>query len=168
VRRIATVAIATVGGLALLAAFHTTPGLAPKSAAGVLAPARPPAGAAPPSVPATTVSPSSGSSAASPAPTTPPTARPASRTFAGPVVSNRYGDVQVEVVVSGKQLVDVEAIELPMDRQHSVEISSVAGPELRQEALQAKSANIDAISGATYTSESYAQSLQAALDQAGL
>ena len=62
----------------------------------------------------------------------------------------------------------MEAVQLPSDRRRSQEINSIAGPDLRQEALQAKSANIDVISGATYTSYSYAQSLQGALDQAGL
>jgi uncharacterized protein with FMN-binding domain len=76
--------------------------------------------------------------------------------------------VQVEVVVRDGQLSDVEALELPSDRQRSRYINSIAGPELRQEALQARSANIDVITGATYTSQSYAQSLQNALDQAGL
>ena len=93
---------------------------------------------------------------------------PARRTVVGSVVSNPYGDVQVEVVVRDGQLSDVEALELPSDRQRSQYINSIAGPELRQEALQARSANIDVISGATYTSQSYAQSLQNALDQAGL
>ena len=91
-----------------------------------------------------------------------------SRTIVGPAVSNRYGDVQVEIVVRNGQLADVEAVELPSDHARSQYISSVAGPELRSEALQARSANIDVISGATYTSEGYAQSLQSALDQAGL
>ena len=45
-------------------------------------------------------------------------------------------------------------------------ISQQAGPLLQQEALQAQSAQIDIVSGATYTSESYAQSLQSALDRA--
>ena len=76
--------------------------------------------------------------------------------------------MQVEVVVRGGQLVDVEALQLPADRSRSRDINSIAGPDLRQEALQARSANIDIISGATYTSEGYAQSLQSALDSAGL
>jgi len=84
----------------------------------------------------------------------------------GPVESNNYGDVQVQIVVRGGQLVDVQALQLPSDRRRSQEISSYAEPYLRQEALQARSANIDIVSGATYTSVSYAQSLQAALDQA--
>jgi uncharacterized protein with FMN-binding domain len=90
-----------------------------------------------------------------------------SGTIDGPVVDTRYGPVQVEVVLSGGQLQDVVAIQLPSGRR-SGQISNAAAPILRQEALQAKSASIDTVSGATYTSDAYAQSLQAALDQAGL
>ena len=67
-----------------------------------------------------------------------------------------------------RHVVDVESVQLPSDRERSRYINSIAGPDLRQEALQARSANIDVITGATYTSDSYAQSLQGALDQAGL
>jgi uncharacterized protein with FMN-binding domain len=91
----------------------------------------------------------------------------AAATIDGPVVDTRYGAVQVEIVVSGGQLKDVVALQLPTGR-HSGQISTAVAPILRQEALQAKSAAIDTVSGATYTSEGYAQSLQAALDQAGL
>jgi uncharacterized protein with FMN-binding domain len=83
-------------------------------------------------------------------------------------VSTRYGDVQVRAVVQGGRLVDVQALTLPSDRERSARISDFAGPELHDEALQAQSANIDVVSGATYTSEGYAQSLQAALDRAGI
>ena len=91
----------------------------------------------------------------------------AAATIDGPVVDTRYGAVQVEIVVSGGQLKDVVALQLPTGR-HSGQISTAVAPILRQEALQAKSAAIDTVSGATYTSDAYAQSLQAALDQAGL
>jgi uncharacterized protein with FMN-binding domain len=91
----------------------------------------------------------------------------AAATIDGPVVDTRYGAIQVEIVVSGGQLKDVVALQLPTGR-HSGQISTVVAPILRQEALQAQSASIDTVSGATYTSDAYAQSLQAALDQAGL
>ena len=162
-RRILTVIIATIGGLALLASFHTTSGTARKAAVGVVLPTRPPASGSPPATGGSTT-PGSASST----PPTPSSDQPASRTIIGPVVSNRYGDVQVEVVVSGRQLLDVKPLQLPFDRRRSQEISDAAGPDLRQEALQAQSANINVVSGATYTSDSYAQSLQAALDQAGI
>ena len=90
-----------------------------------------------------------------------------SKTIDGPVVSTRFGDVQVEIVVAGGKLTDVVALELPTGRR-SGQISNYAGPILRQEALQAQSAKIDLVSGATYTSDAYTQSLQSALDQAGV
>jgi uncharacterized protein with FMN-binding domain len=86
----------------------------------------------------------------------------------GPVVSTRYGDVQVQTTVSGGRLTDVQALQLPSDRARSAFISQTAAPMLRDEALQAQSGQIDTISGATYTSEAYAQSLQAALSGSGL
>ena len=91
----------------------------------------------------------------------------AAATIDGPVVDTRYGAVQVEIVVSRGQLKDVVALQLPTGR-HSGQISTAVAPILRQEALQAKSAAINTVSGATYTSDAYAQSLQSALDQAGL
>jgi uncharacterized protein with FMN-binding domain len=81
-------------------------------------------------------------------------------------VTNRFGDVQVKVVIVNGQITDVVALVLPTDRSYSAYVSSVAGPLLRQEAIQAQSAKIDIISGATYTSQSYQQSLESALVQA--
>ena len=89
------------------------------------------------------------------------------RTIQGPAVDMRWGPVQVTIVVKGKVLTDVQAT-APTERSRSAFINNQAIPILRQEALQAKSANIDLLSGATLTSEAFAQSLQAALLQAGL
>ena len=84
----------------------------------------------------------------------------------GNVFSNRYGDVQVAVVLNGTRIVNVNALQMPHDRSRSADISSQAAPLLHDEVIQAQSAQIDTIGGATYTSESYAQSLQSALDKA--
>ena len=78
---------------------------------------------------------------------------------------NPYGDVEVQLTVQGGRIVDVTALRLPQDRERSAEISRYAAPILRQEVLQAQGADIDAVSGATYTSNGYAESVQAALDQ---
>ncbi len=91
----------------------------------------------------------------------------APRTIQGPAVDMHWGPVQVTIVVKGKALTDVQAT-APTERARSAFINNQAIPILRQEALQAKSANIDLLSGATMTSEAFAQSLQAALTQAGL
>jgi len=89
-------------------------------------------------------------------------------TYTGSAVSTRYGDVQVEVTIAGGKVTEVTALQLTDDDPRSSMISAQAAPLLRQEALSAQSAQIDTISGATYTSEGYIQSLQSALDQAGL
>ncbi|HXC78848.1 MAG TPA: FMN-binding protein [Candidatus Acidoferrum sp.] len=117
--------------------------------------------------PAATSSPSvSPSGAPTPSPSPSPTAL--NGTFTGADVPNRFGDVQVRVVISSGRITDVQAVQLPTDRAESAYISQQVGPWLRTEALQAQSANIDIISGATYTSQSYAQSLESALQQAHL
>src|SRR5690349_7860345 len=132
-RRVAPVIIATVIGLALLATFKTTP----TGGAKKVAIASPPPTTS--TLPATTVpSATHGTSAPSntdPAPT-PTTSPPASRTVDGQDVPNQYGDVQVRVVINGKRLVDVQALQLPFDHARSAEISRQAEPYLRQEALQ--------------------------------
>ena len=100
-------------------------------------------------------------------PSTTTTTNGASATIDGTAVSTRYGTIQVEIVVASGQIQDVVALQLPTGR-HSGQISQEVEPILRQEALSAQSASIDLVSGATYTSEAYAQSLQAAIDQAGI
>jgi uncharacterized protein with FMN-binding domain len=91
-----------------------------------------------------------------------------SGTFLGAVAQTRYGPVQVQVVVSDGVITDVTAPQLTDADGRSVAISAQAAPVLRQEALQAQSADIQAVSGATFTSEGYTTSLQSAIDQAGL
>jgi len=86
--------------------------------------------------------------------------------FTGAVAETMYGPVQVQITISNGKVTDVAALQLPSDRPRSAEISQYAAPILRSEALQAQSAQVDAVSGATYTSQGYEQSLQSALDQA--
>ncbi len=88
-------------------------------------------------------------------------------TYTGPVVETPYGPVQVAVAEQGGKLVDVKALQLPTEHRLSQEISEQVAPMLRTEALQAQSAEINVVSGATFTSESFASSLQAALQQVG-
>jgi uncharacterized protein with FMN-binding domain len=73
--------------------------------------------------------------------------------------------VQVRVTAVGRHITAVWAVKLPSDNAYSAYLSASAGPRLGREALTAQSARIDVISGATYTSDGYAQSLQAALDR---
>jgi uncharacterized protein with FMN-binding domain len=86
--------------------------------------------------------------------------------YTGQDVLTQFGDVQVKVTISGGQITDVQAVQMPYEKQRSAEISQFAAPRLHDEVLQAQSAQIDTLSGATYTSEAYAQSVQSALDQA--
>lgn len=78
------------------------------------------------------------------------------------------GDVQVEITVKGGRLVDVTALQLPDGDGHSRRISEIVSPKLHDDAIQAGSARIHGVSGATYTSMGYARSLQSALDQVGV
>lgn len=151
-RRSLTAVAGTVAGLAALLSYKS----------GTL-PARPTA--------STTAGDSGSAAGAAPLPapspsTTAPRAAVGTRTGTGPDVPNRFGDVQVRVTMSGGRIVDVTALVLPTDRARSAQISEQAAPILRSEALQAQSAAIDIVSGATYTSESYARSLQGAIDAA--
>jgi uncharacterized protein with FMN-binding domain len=156
--RLVSILVATLGVLGLLASFHTTAGTSTRSAGAATKGTTPPATTAPPPQETT---PTTGAAP-------PPTTSTGNQTVEGDAISTRYGDVQVRVVVAGGRLVDVQAEQLPSDRSRSQAISSDAGPQLRNEALRAQSARINTVSGATYTSDGYAQSLQSALDRAGL
>ena len=85
----------------------------------------------------------------------------------GTAVDTQYGAAQVRVTVSNGKIVKIQALQLQGNDPRSVQISSSAEPVLQQEALTKQSAGIDAVSGATFTSASYAQSLQSALDKLG-
>jgi uncharacterized protein with FMN-binding domain len=89
----------------------------------------------------------------------------ASGQFTGTAVQTSYGTVQVQVTMQNGRITDVQALQLPTGRGHTQQLSAYAGPQLRSEVLAAQSANVNTISGATYTSEGYMQSVQSALDQ---
>ena len=88
------------------------------------------------------------------------------QSFTGAAEQTQYGTVQVKAVIKGGKLVDVVPLHLTDQGGRSVSISASAEPTLRQEALAAGSARINAVSGASYTSAGYIQSLQSALDAA--
>ena len=118
-----------------------------------------------------TVTPSATATAtatATPAATaTPQASSGVSGTATGDVVGTQYGNAQVKVTVEDGRITAIQALQLQGNDPRSVMISSSAEPILQQEALAAQSAQIDTVSGATYTSESYKQSLQSALDKLG-
>ncbi len=85
-------------------------------------------------------------------------------TIVGSVQRTLYSNVQVEAVLRDGRLVDVRPLMLPNVNARSRQLSAMSVPILRREAIAAGTADIDTVSGATYTSGAYAQSLQAALD----
>lgn len=87
-------------------------------------------------------------------------------TYTGPEVDAVYGLVQVQAVIQNGKISNVQFLEYPNDRRTSVRINSFAVPSLQQEAIQAQSANVNLITGATLTSEAFQMSLQSALNQA--
>ena len=163
-RRAVPAVIVTFIGLGALATFKTSPGLPAKSSSalrskGGVAAAAPPRRTTTTAPPPTDPGPATG--------TTPTTHAGAVRTIDGDPFDNPYGTVQVRVTLRGNRITDVTPLQMPVDRRYSAELSQQAAPLLLQEALQAQSARIDILGGASYTSESYAQSLQSALDKAG-
>ena len=162
-RRAPIVLSATAAGLAGVLAFHSH---RPVSGVAVVPPT---------TAPATTTEPEEGASNPAPATTTPttpttPTTAPkgtpsGTRSATGDVTPYRYGELSVTVTESNGHITDLEMASLNETDSRSVAIDNQAIPELRQEVLTAQSANIDGVSGATFTSEAYAQALQSALDQ---
>lgn len=86
--------------------------------------------------------------------------------YTGPVEDAFYGNVQVQVSIANGKISSVQFLQHPSDNLHSVAVNDVAMPNLQQEAIQAQSASVDIVSGATATSQAFIQSLQAALNQA--
>ena len=179
-KRGAVALLLTTGALALLLSFKTPTDVPTPSgaivAAGGSTPAPPassqPVAGATPAAGSGEATPPAGipqpSTAPTPGATPAPTGSTAYRngTVDGAVVGTRWGPVQVQVTISGGVITDVAALQLPSGDRHSLDISRRVEPVLRSAALAAQSARIDVLSGATYTSTAYAQSLQAALDAA--
>ena len=115
-----------------------------------------------------------GGTSAATAPVTPkpadagpsPATAAARRTIDGQAFDTQYGPVQLRVTFQGSRIAGIVPLQLPSGQSRDQEINSYAVPILNQEALKAQSAQIDTVSGATYTSDGYAQSLQSAIDQA--
>jgi uncharacterized protein with FMN-binding domain len=168
-KRILMSVVATVGGLVALLSFKTSQ---PVTQSGALPSAGLP-GAAPSSAAPSSAAPS-GSPTASP--TTAPTGKSTAsrsatntaKTYLGSAITTEYGVVQVKVTVSGKRITNVAFQQLTAFDGRSQEINSAAAPQLLDETLAAQSAHIDTVSGASYTTAGYEQSLQSALDAAGV
>ena len=88
-------------------------------------------------------------------------------TYVGSAENAFYGNVQVQAVIKGGKITDVQFLSYPSDRRTSQEINSRAIPVLQQETIAAQSAGVNAVTGATFTSQAFVASLQSALTQAG-
>lgn len=91
----------------------------------------------------------------------------ATKVVTGAAADTRYGPVQLQVTFSGKKITKINVLQYPTESGRDMEINSYALPILNQEAMTAQNAQIDAVSGATFTSDGYVQSLQSAIDQLG-
>lgn len=166
----ATGSTLATGTSATTATDPTAPAATTPTSAGIPAsttPAAPSTGATTdPSAGASSTGGASSTATASPSTSTDGTSTDG--TWTGSSVATRFGAVQVAITVAGGQITDVTAVHLTDKDGRSVSISDRAAPILRQEVLAAQSANVQAVSGATYTSDGYLTSLQSAIDQAGL
>ena len=147
-KRVILAIVSTVASLVLVLSFKTH---------------SPTAAATPPAAVST-----SGSSASSSSSSAGSAKSSSSKTYTGEAAMTRYGPVQVRITVKSGAVTDVAATEYPMSDPRDAQINSYAIPQLNSEATSAGNANIDMVSGATYTSEGYLSSLQSALNQAGL
>ena len=91
-----------------------------------------------------------------------------STTYAGDTVQTQFGPVQVQITVSGGRITRSEVLQVPWGNGRDQEINSQAVPILNSEAVQSQSAQIDMVSGASFTSNGYITSLQSAIDRANL
>lgn len=162
VRRIVIWLASTVTVVVLLFGYHTSTNTA-SSAAGVSSPAVP-------ADPSTTASSSSStSSSSSPSASSSSSSKSsATKSYTGTVAQTRWGPVEVKISVTGGTITKVTVLQSPSGNPRDTEINDQALPILVQSTLDAQSAKIDMVSGATVTSGGYLQSLQSALDQAGI
>jgi len=106
--------------------------------------------------------------AASSASTRAASTKPAARTVTGSLATDQYGQLQVKLTIRNGRIARVGFSTFIANDGHSVQIDQTAAPVLIRETIAAQSAHIQGVSGATYTSDAYQQSLQAAIDKAGL
>jgi uncharacterized protein with FMN-binding domain len=163
-RRVVLAVISTVAGLVMLLSFKThvaqtttasasnTPPAAVSSTTGGST-----------STPSTTASPSPSSTSTRSGSTAAVT-----KTVTGSRVDTQWGPVQVQITVTNGTVTKAQAVVYPQNNSRDQQINAYAVPTLNQEAVRAGNANIDMVSGATYTSTGYIQSLQSALDKANV
>jgi uncharacterized protein with FMN-binding domain len=157
-RRIAIAVMSTISGLVLLFSYHTSTGQS--GTAGTIGAAGSGSGSGITDPDSSGPSGSSGAASGS--------SSSGSTSVTGDSVQTRWGPVQVRITVKNGKIVTSEAIVYPNNNHHDVRVNSYAVPILNQQAVEAQSADIDGVSGATVTSAGYEQSLQSAIDKANL
>ena len=185
-RRITLWLLSTISALVLLFSYHTstssasstsivtpaTDGTDAAAGASGSASASNGTGAGTTATPSAATGTESAASAATPQATTQAPAAAettaAATTFDGTAVNTRYGPVQVQITVEGGKITKSIVLQVPWTDRKDQEINSRAVPVLNSETVAAQSSQIDMVSGATYTSNAYVQSLQSAIDQAHL
>ena len=166
-RRVILAIVSTAAALVFLLTFKThtaatSPGASSSAVAGVTPGTGTGTGGGT-SSPAASGTPASGTQASGT-----PASGGASKTVTGEAWPTIYGPVQVRITVADGRITAVTALEYPTNTPRDDQINAFAIPELNRETLAAGSAKIDAVSGATYTSQGYVGSLQSAVDKAGL
>ena len=165
-RKIVIAVMSTVSGLVLLFSYHTsTNSDAATSTTGT------DSGGTEPTASATTTPNAGEASSTTPsasASSSPTTEASTSGSYTGTAVETRWGTVQVKITVKDGTVITAEAVEYPTQNPRDRQINAYAVPQLNDEVVAAQSASIDAVSGATVTSDGYITSLQSAIDQANL
>ena len=168
-RRIVLWGMSTLTLLVLLFSYHTSTGASSTVASSIeqlnnSTPSSTDSGS--PRTSSTHTSASSGTSASSRSSSG--SSSSASKTYAGDTVQTQFGPVQVQITVSDGTITKSEVLQVPWGNGRDQEINSQAVPILNSEAVQSQSAQIDMVSGASFTSNGYITSLQSAIDQANL
>jgi uncharacterized protein with FMN-binding domain len=158
-RRIVIWLASTITIVVLLFGYHTSTNT-PATASSVPTASTP---AQPDSAPS-----SSSASAPSPTPSASSSPSTAKKSYTGQIANTHWGPVQVEITVADGTITAVSVPQSPSGNPRDYEINNQALPILIQETVDAQSAKIDMVSGATLTSDGYIQSLQSALDAAGI
>ena len=167
-RRVLLALLATAVGLVLLLSYKAHTPSAASAASGAEPGETLDPGSGPTTDPTTGASAGATPSATSGSTTTSTSGKTKSGVYVGDAVDSQFSTIQVEITVSGGRISNVTVLQDADEEEHSAQVDAYAIPILRSEVLSAQSANVDVVSGATFTSQSYTQSLQSALDRAGL
>ena len=170
-KKIVLAVMTTISGLVMLFSYHTS-----TQSVATTTPEESDTGNTQSDAGAATSAPSATSGASSPATPTASASSSASAsasgsgdgTYTGDAVETRWGTVQVEITVENGTITSADAVQFPSENPKDQQINAYAVPALNAEVVQAQSASIDAVSGATVTSGGYIESLQSAIDAAHL